>query len=230
MDYLVILLEVDIWKYLSIEDISHLCQSNQQFKNICQDNYGWKFLLQRDFFKKSVEDNVRQQYIKYYEIINFFGSKFRILTDESVDVIDKFLPKIYWRAFIKYKKHFFPHYICDLSFYVLYPVIIVDIMGEMRKLIQAVDLWNIQKEMEEITGIRRIRQQENVDIEFKAARNYINNNNDTERSVKILYVNKIPKLLDINFGFMKQLQQYITETECSDIYSNKINILIYSNK
>jgi hypothetical protein len=37
------------WKYLPVEDILKLCSTSKRMKEICDDQYTWKYLLLRDY-------------------------------------------------------------------------------------------------------------------------------------------------------------------------------------
>ena len=42
-------LNFQIWKDLPTESILNLCETNSEFKQICDSEYTWRYLLKRDF-------------------------------------------------------------------------------------------------------------------------------------------------------------------------------------
>ena len=71
-----------IWRKLSIENILDLCETNKDFKGICDDNRTWQFLLKRDFnFLPGYPGDAKIKYITEYTKDKVKKAKVYILVD-----------------------------------------------------------------------------------------------------------------------------------------------------
>lgn len=228
MDYCDILNEVDIWKYLPIANISKLCQSTPKFKHFGNNNYIWKYLLQRDFRKQPVEENAKELYCQYYCILNFFGPHFSIITQSTIELINRFLPQVYWEALIKsidYLNH---------TSVILGTTLVEIIMNEMESLCRQNDLIKAELEYEEVTQIRKINQLTHIEIPYQQV--CTSNKHFTEeeaerigtevgsdgvnilieygRTPTIIYIRKEPKVVEFNLDIIDEIMPYIPYFRC----------------
>lgn len=96
MNYDSILQEVEIWKYLPIFDIRNYCQCNRELNSLSTADHFWKYLCQRDY-----EDGAtKAEYIKYHEILQFFGQHYPIITQLALYLIYRFIERKHWQRFV----------------------------------------------------------------------------------------------------------------------------------
>lgn len=57
------IIQGEIWKYLSVEDILIQCETNVAFANTCYDPYVWRYLLYRDYSIHARTHNPRREYM-----------------------------------------------------------------------------------------------------------------------------------------------------------------------
>lgn len=91
-----LLSQVQIWKYLPIEDIIELCKTKKYMQFMCQNTYMWEYLLKRDFRKEYQGTDAKHRYFKYYRIIKFFTKLFPVITDIALDAIYAYVPETMW--------------------------------------------------------------------------------------------------------------------------------------
>lgn len=97
-------IETEIWKFLPTKDIMKLCQVSSDLRLLCQNNYTWKFLLQRDFNKDYQGEDARSVYIKYKRILDYFTPVYPIITWQAVEIIYQFIPEELWDELIETRK------------------------------------------------------------------------------------------------------------------------------
>lgn len=94
MNHLQRIMEVEVWKYVSIETLQQLCLTNKHNAQIFQNAAIWSFLLQRDF--DDISDDAKQKYIEYVEILNYFTPTFPICTFDAIKMISDIIPRRLW--------------------------------------------------------------------------------------------------------------------------------------
>lgn len=90
-----ILLSISFWKYLPIPTLSVYCQLNKQTWAISNSPNFWPFLLQRDFLLTS---GTKDKYLLRTRLLHFWSSKYPIMTEYVVDLIEQFLPEERWNS------------------------------------------------------------------------------------------------------------------------------------
>jgi len=77
-----------IWRYLPIEDIIRLCETNSYFKKICEASSTWLFLLKRDFGIDKKINDPKMYYLMKYAQLKFINDYKVFLVNEDEMNID----------------------------------------------------------------------------------------------------------------------------------------------
>ena len=85
-------LENIVWQHLPVKDLLHLCRTNKSFAQLCRRNSTWQYLLQRDFHKVYNGANALDIYRSYIKLIDFFATKYPIITKAAPDDILESIP------------------------------------------------------------------------------------------------------------------------------------------
>lgn len=90
-------LRLSIVSWLPIHDLPQLCRTTTQFNQICNTSQVWQQLLKQDFNVLNVSPHLaKTTYQKYSDIIDFFGDDYPIMTDLGLELMNKFVPRIWW--------------------------------------------------------------------------------------------------------------------------------------
>lgn len=98
----------NLWLTMSYEEIIQYCSSSKFFRQICNQNTTWIFLLKRDFY---IEDYYNKKYAKqmyqtYHHILKYFSKHFDVITVKAIQYIAFSWPESDWDNIIKnQKKH-----------------------------------------------------------------------------------------------------------------------------
>lgn len=79
----------NMWKFLSVKEILHLCQTSRFFSQICSDNVTWIYLIKRDFNIDYNRDDAELQYYLYYDYLSFIEEYENIVNYYKQDNIIK---------------------------------------------------------------------------------------------------------------------------------------------
>ncbi|MBA3286089.1 MAG: hypothetical protein H0U27_13670 [Nitrosopumilus sp.] len=216
--------EIEIWKFLPIESISAFFQVNFQLARLTEEDYFWKFLLERDFMIIQ-EGKVKQLYRDYYRILTVFGSYFDIVTQSAMQLIHKFLPEVYWDSLIGYTL------LPDCGTDLLDKTAVLIIMEKLESLCKQTELTVEETKIEKFTNVRQIRQTSDIELSSDIARQASLRLTDIEAqriaeeinddakehsfkyswSENIVYIAREPKIVDVDIDIIQEVLPYIDD-------------------
>jgi hypothetical protein len=138
---------LELFRYLSYEDIMELCQTNREFNMICHNNITWKYLLQRDFGITYTKENAYNLYMLYKQALDYFSNFYPIITQRVLNIIVNIAPISTWDSIaqaigernmeIIYKEYLLSVYIlieiCNQEFLIEHELIVTEVNCETIK-------------------------------------------------------------------------------------------------
>lgn len=94
------LMTIELIKYMSYQDIIRLCQTNNNYYLLCQNDIVWHYLLKRDF-QVDITINAMDMYKKYHYTLNYFSQHFPVITLKALKFIVDYINQNYWKLMIK---------------------------------------------------------------------------------------------------------------------------------
>jgi len=74
-----------LWRILPLDDLLRLCSTSKAIAKVCQSNYTWQYLLQRDFNINYFGPNAKDKYLSEYYKDKCLNQHFYALYDEDND-------------------------------------------------------------------------------------------------------------------------------------------------
>lgn len=87
------ILKTELWKYCPIRTIKQISQCSKNTSNCILEQNFWSYLCQRDF-QEPVGN--REKYLKYLKIVQYFTAFTPQITETTLKMIDRFVPKDEW--------------------------------------------------------------------------------------------------------------------------------------
>jgi len=88
MDVPTDILQEELWKYLSIDEIHKYCTMNKDMYNVYSDPDTWRYLLYRDFSIVSATQDPKKEYMRETEFERRVQDVMSIPSEESYSIVD----------------------------------------------------------------------------------------------------------------------------------------------